>query len=106
MNDSYLQTLSKIEPVKALSREEWIKQNVLPLAISDDWKERFKAEYKMLNSRVESLETIICYYQKDKLDFKPNCSIELLKSQLGAMQSYLNILKERAKIEGIELSDW
>ena len=53
----------------------------------EDWKERFKKEY----------------YEKGTLEFKPNCPIDLLKSQASIMYSYLWILQERAKIEGIQL---
>lgn len=69
----------------------------------DDWKERFKKEYYELKERFYKLQYMISKYEKGTLEFKPNCPIDLLKSQLRVMYSYLCILQERAKIEDIKL---
>lgn len=69
----------------------------------DDWKERFKIEYYELRERFSKLEYIVNKYEKGTLEFKPNCPIDLLKSQLSTMYNYLWILQERAKLEGIKL---
>lgn len=69
----------------------------------DDWKERFKKEYYELRERFSKLEYMISKYEKGTLEFKPNCPIDLLKSQLRVMYNYLCILQERAKLEGIQL---
>lgn len=69
----------------------------------DDWKERFKKEYYELRERFSKLEYMISKYEKGALVLKPNCSIDLLKSQLRVMYNYLWILQERAKLEGIQL---
>ena len=61
----------------------------------EDYKVRFINEYKELKERYEKL--------KKMLDFTPNCSYELLRSQQKVMGEYLGILEERAIIEGIEL---
>ena len=42
-------------------------------------------------------------YRNGTLDFTPNCSYDLLHEQLIYMSSYLRVLKERARIENIEL---
>lgn len=42
-------------------------------------------------------------YKKGDLPFTPNCSYELLYTQLVYMECYMNALEERAKIESIEL---
>lgn len=42
-------------------------------------------------------------YEAGTLDFKPNCSLELLKKQKSLMGQYLNILEIRAEIEKISL---
>lgn len=70
---------------------------------SSDYKERFKAEYLQLKIRITGLSIALKKYKDDTLTFKPSCSYELLHTQLVYMECYLNILEERAKIEGIEL---
>lgn len=70
---------------------------------SDDYCERFKAEYYQLKIRYEKLNNIVAKYEADKLDFKPSCSLELLKTQKSFMAGYLYGLEVRAAIEGIEL---
>lgn len=70
---------------------------------SSDFKERTKAEYYQLKIRKEKLEAMLEKYRNGTLDFTPNCSYDLLHEQLIYMNSYLRVLKERAKIENIEL---
>lgn len=70
---------------------------------STDYKERFKAEYLQLKIRIEGLSNMLKKYKEGTLTFEPNCSYELLHTQLVYMECYLNTLEERAKIEGIEL---
>lgn len=69
----------------------------------EDWKERFKKEYYELRERFSKLEYMISKYEKGTLEFKPNCPIDLLESQLRVMYNYLCILQERAKLEDIKL---
>lgn len=70
---------------------------------SENYKERFKAEYYQVKIRCEKLEAMLVKYKAGTLDFKPSCSYELLSEQLRAMNEYRHILKARAVIEGIEL---
>ena len=42
-------------------------------------------------------------YKAGTLGFTPNCSYDLLHTQLVYMEAYKNILDERAKIENIDL---
>lgn len=71
---------------------------------SSDFKERFKAEYIQLKVRKERLTDMLQKYREGKLDFTPNCSYDLLHTQLVHMESYMNILEQRAKIENIDLN--
>lgn len=71
--------------------------------ISDDYKERFIAEYKQLVIRADRLTDIINKAYENKLGFNLTCSIELLDRQLTYMCGYMAILEERAKLEGINL---
>ena len=70
---------------------------------SDDYKERFVAEYAQLKIRYDKLYAVLEKYAADKLDFKPTCPIEILYEQLDHMEAYLSVLETRAKYEGIEL---
>lgn len=71
---------------------------------SQDFKERFKAEYLQLKIRMEGLSSVLKKYKEGTLPFKPKCSYEVLYKQLVYMEDYLNVLKERAEIENIELN--
>ena len=70
---------------------------------SDDYQDRFKAEYKQLSIRLQGLERMIYMYDMGKLNFEPKCSKELLASQALSMRTYQAILEERARIENIQL---
>lgn len=69
----------------------------------EDFKERFKIEYWQTKIRYNKLHAVIVKYEAQTLEFKPKCSLELLKSQASAMEQYLYTLEVRAQIEGIEL---
>ena len=68
-----------------------------------DFKNRFKAEYYQLDNRIAGLERMLKGYREGALDFTPNCSYDLLHTQLVYMKCYKEILEERMKIENIEL---
>lgn len=70
---------------------------------SDDYKERFQAEYCQTKLRYIKLHDMCVKYEAGTLDFTPNCSLELLKKQKSAMGNYLNCLEIRAEIEHINL---
>lgn len=70
---------------------------------SEDYKERFKAEYLQLKIRINGLRNMLKKYKTGTLTFKPFCSYYLLNGQLKAMEMYAQYLKERAEIENIEL---
>ena len=77
--------------------------DTVKLMESDDYKERFKAEYLQTKIRYDKLLKMIVKYDSNTLDFEPSCSIELLKKQASIMGQYLYCLEMRAEIEGIEL---
>ena len=70
---------------------------------SEDFKERFKAEYYQLLIRFDGLTSMLIKWDNNMLDFEPKCSKEILKNQVIFMQVYMDILRLRAKIEEIEL---
>lgn len=90
---------------------------------SADYQERFKAEYYQLKIRLDKLKIMLdkwhtidvqysteymseqeiaeCY--KNHLGFVPSCPYDLLSAQASTMETYLTILKRRAKLEKIKL---
>ena len=70
---------------------------------SNDFKDRFRAEYYQLKIRANGLKTMLKKYKNNTLPFKPNCTYELLFTQLVYMENYIIVLEERAKVEDIEL---
>lgn len=73
------------------------------LMLSDDYKDRFRAEYYQLKTRKENLEELITKYEANTLNFEPKCSIDLLKRQLEIMTEYMHVLNVRAEIENITI---
>ena len=78
-------------------------QDTIELMSSDDYSERFKAEFLQLQIRIGKLERMLKGYREGTLDFKPKCSYELLHKQLVFMKGYMETLDVRADIEDIEL---
>lgn len=78
-------------------------QDTVDLMLGTDFKDRFKAEYYQLDNRIAGLQRMLKGYKEGTLDFKPNCTYEILHTQLVYMEAYRNVLEERAKIENIEL---
>ena len=72
-----------------------------PMMMSEDYHERFRAEYHQLKIRYEKLENMVNNW--DDLDFNPTCSKDIYMKQLTAMWEYMDILKYRADKEGIIL---
>ena len=68
-----------------------------------DYKERMKDEYWEVKRRYNKLHQMCIKYEAGTLDFKPTCSVELLKEQKAAMGRYLGVLEVRAEIEGVTL---
>ena len=78
-------------------------QDTIKMMDNADYNERFKAEYYQLKIRYEGLARLLKGYREGTLNFTPTCSYDLLHAQLVYMECYMNVLEERAKIEGIEL---
>ena len=76
-------------------------RETVELMQSDDYKERFRAEYYQLKIRYEKLKKMLNSW--DSLNFKPTCEKDLYLYQLNAMQQYLGALTVRAKKERIKL---
>ena len=89
-------------------------KDTIELMLSEDYKERFKAEYhqtklryerlKALNTKIEAANTAK-YAASTVMLREPrhDCPESLLRDQQTVMGQYLHILEVRAEIEGIEL---
>ena len=78
-------------------------ERLIELMKSEDYKDRFRAEYYQLEDRIDKLANMLEIYKARTLDFTPSCSYELLNGQLKAMNEYLQYLTIRAEIEDIEV---
>jgi hypothetical protein len=81
---------------------------------SEDYKERFRAEYYQLKERYERLRAFNIKIEAakwascsdERLDIetpKHDCPDQLLREQEEAMSEYLKVLEIRAVLEGIVL---
>ena len=84
---------------KILTLEETAK-----MMLSEDYKERFKAEYYQLVNRYEGLKLMLKRWDAGTLDFKPAASRAIYSIQIDAMERYIVVLELRASTEKIDLS--
>lgn len=80
-------------------------KDTIELMNSEDYKERFKAEYYQTKIRYDKLHKLIIKIEADTCEFKPNCSLDLLKEQAKHMGLYLYCLEMRAELEHIILGE-
>lgn len=78
-------------------------KDTIKLMESEDYKERFKAEYYQTKIRYDKLHRLIIKMEAGTCDFTPSCSLEIHKEQAKYMGMYLHILEVRAEIENIKL---
>lgn len=112
MEKKELKKETATEP-KLNNENEYYK--TVKLMLSDDYKERFIAEYRQLVIRLQKLEFFInrikafdysSNYDEGEVEVpKHDCSIELLERQLEEMESYAKTLRLRAVIEKIDLKN-
>ena len=80
-----------------------VLKDTINLMASEDYKERFLAEYQQLKIRYDGLCNMIDKWDKNELTFTPTCPRSTYNLQLSAMEDYLTVLEARAVMEGIEL---
>lgn len=78
-------------------------KDTIAMMESEDFKERFRAEYFQTRIRCEKLHAMIVKYEAGTLPFKPKSGIAIFKEQKRCMEDYLYYLEVRAEIEGIDL---
>lgn len=75
-------------------------KDTINFMISDDYKDRLLAEYWQLKIRHQKLQVAIAR-KSQRLDRDTKTPIDALQVQLHVMERYLNLLKLRAREEGI-----
>lgn len=78
-------------------------KDTVALMNSEDYKDRFVAEYMQTKIRYEKLKKMTTKYEAGTLKFEPKCDLALLKNQQTSMGHYLHFLEVRAEIEGINI---
>lgn len=73
------------------------------LMSSEDYKERFIAEYQQLVIRYKRLKKMLDAWDKGELKFAPTCPRNAYNMQIKAMADYIAVLESRAFIEGIKI---
>lgn len=79
-------------------------KETVKLMNSNDYKERFLAEYFQVKIRYDKLKAMVEKWDKRELNFTPTCPRTIYDTQLQAMEDYLKVLEFRAKIENVNLN--
>ena len=78
-------------------------KDTVGLMISNDYEERFIAEYCQVKIRYGKLKYMLERWANGILDFIPACPRSTYDLQIAAMKDYIAILEARAIMEGIEI---
>lgn len=81
-------------------------KDTIDLMNSKDCKERFLAEYLQVKIRYNKLLSMLKKWDNGELDFKPICPRSLFNKQITGMNTYLDVLEERAKVGKIDLEQY
>ena len=79
--------------------------DTVELMLSDDYKERFKAEYAQLVIRYYGLRNMLEKWDNGTLEFEPTCPRSTYNLQIKAMTDYIAVLEARAVMENVDLED-
>lgn len=72
---------------------------------SDDYKDRFIAEYQQLVIRYNGLRNMLDKWDRNELPFIPTCPRSTYNMQIKAMTDYIAVLEARAVMEDIDLQE-
>lgn len=78
-------------------------RDTIEMMNSEDYKERFKAEYYQVVIRYQKLKSMLNKWDNDQLEFAPTCPRSTYNMQITAMTNYIAVLEARAVMEGVEL---
>lgn len=75
----------------------------IDMMTSDDYKQRFRAEYAQVVIRYKKLKSMLEKWDAGNLNFNPTCPRSTYNIQIKAMTDYIAILEARAVMENIFL---
>ena len=78
-------------------------KDTVEMMTSNDYKERFIAEYCQIKIRYGKLKCMLEKWDEGILEFTPRCPRCTFGLQISAMENYLAILEARAVMESIAL---
>lgn len=73
------------------------------MMLSEDYKERFRAEYGQLRLRYQKLKSMLDRWDQGMMEFEPTCPRSIYNMQIRAMEDYIAVLEARAVMEDIVL---
>ena len=73
------------------------------LMLSEDYKDRLKAEYWQVKLRYNDLHEFLIKYEAGMETISPPEKSQLMQLQARVMEKYLKLLEERAMLEGVAL---
>ena len=75
----------------------------IQLMNSDDYKERFKAEYYQLVTIYKALKSMLTKWDEGILNFKPTCPRSTYNMQINTIANYIAVLEIRVVMKGVNL---
>lgn len=78
-------------------------KDTVELMNSEDYRDRFVAEYKQLVIRYKGLMNMLDKWDRGELNFEPTCPRSTYNMQIKAMTDYIAVLEERAVMEEVTL---
>lgn len=80
-------------------------KDTISLMQSNDYKERFEAEYYQTVIRYKKLKKMVTDWTSGKLNFDPTCPLDTYQRQLKIMSDYIAVLQFRAMMEEVEVEE-
>jgi len=77
-------------------------RDTIEMMDSEDYKERFKAEYQQNVIRYKKLAAMLEKWDNGELNFKPACPRSTYNMQVKAMADYIAVLEDLAVMEGVQ----
>lgn len=97
----------EIRKIKKKEKNNMELKETVELMNSEDYKERFVAEYQQVKIRYEKLKNFCNKIEVEEMlgkeVTKHDCPLELLREQQKYMGLYLSVLEKRALIENVVL---
>lgn len=88
-----------------MDKREATLKDTCDMMTSDDYKERFRAEYMQVVIRYGKLKTMLDNWDSGDLNFTPTCPRSTYNMQIRAMADYIAVLEARAVMEGVDLQE-